>query len=52
VVPETANGIPILLDLAAFIFILILDGNRWIAQKVQLCAICAKPAHTESPEQQ
>jgi len=50
-VPETANIVPIYLTLAAFVFILILDGNRWICQRVHLCTRCTKPAHISSLRQ-
>jgi hypothetical protein len=46
--PEETHVVPIYLALAAFVFILILDGNRWICQKGHLCTICNKPVHTLS----
>jgi hypothetical protein len=50
-VPENTHVGPIYLALAAFVFILILDGIDGSAREGYLCTIRNKPVHTLSRKQ-
>jgi len=48
-VPEAANIVPIYLGFTAFVFILILDGNRWICRRF-ICAQYGPNLPTPKPK--